>query len=246
MNPEMEKDYLQSARESFDADWARSYRAHDELDGGADSPFRHYGDLIESLSGSFGRDIDVLDAGCGTGRYFHRLANVNRLVGMDLSANMLEQARNPIHADRIRARTIDYACGDVAGLQFPAASFDMIYSVGVYGEYAPLDTQLLREFRRLLRPGGLLFITAVETTSRVSEPENARPSLPKRVIRKLFPALPEAVRRLLNRRLSPFYTTKPALQRAFAEAGLADVDIRPYVHRWGWKGTHWDCTARLG
>jgi SAM-dependent methyltransferase len=244
MTEESGTTYLKSARDSFDADWARIYRTHDELEGGADSPFRHYGDLLEALSSSFDRPIDVLDAGCGTGRYFHRLRNVDRLVGMDLSAAMLQQARNPLHADQVQARRIEFACGDLLGLGLPAASFDMIYSVGVYGEYAPLDVALVREFQRLLRPGGLLFVTAVESSSRVSEPENVRPSLPLRIVRKLFPRLPVGVRLLLNRRLSPFYTTKSALEQAFRESAFTDVDIAPYVHRWGWKGTHWDCTAR--
>ena len=244
MTEESGKTYLKSARDSFDADWARIYRTHDQLEGGADSPFRHYGELLEGLSSSF-----IVPSTCWTpvavrGAISIACAMWIALWGL-IFPPMLEQARNPLHADQVQARKVELACGDLLDLGLPAASFDMIYSVGVYGEYAPIDVALVREFQRLLRPGGLLFVTAVESSSRVSEPENARPSLPLRVVRKLFPRLPVGVRLLLNRRLSPFYTTKPALEQAFHESTFTEVDIAPYVHRWGWKGTHWDCTARL-
>ena len=90
-----------------------------------------------------------------------------------------------------------------------------------------------------------MFVTAVETTSRVSEPENTPPSLLLRVVRKAFPRLPAGLRVLLNRRFSPFYTTRADLEHAFERAGFGAVDIKPYVHLQGWRGTHWDCTARL-
>ncbi len=38
--------------------------------------------------------IDVLDAGCGTGRHFHCLQHVRLLVGVDISAEMLRAARS--------------------------------------------------------------------------------------------------------------------------------------------------------
>jgi SAM-dependent methyltransferase len=236
--------HIKIARDSFDESWSELYRNMDSQLAAGEPTYAHYGAILEKLSAAFGRSIDVLDAGCGTGRYFHRLQHVNRLVGLDLSPHMLVQARNPVRADEVRAKSIDLICGDLLALQLPANSFDFVYSVGVYGEYAPADETLMRECRRLLRPGGILFVTAVETTSRVSEPENARPSLPRRVIRKAFPYLPTAFRVLLNKKLSPCYTTKTQLEGALGRAGFAQIDIKPYVHRQGWRGTHWDCTAR--
>jgi SAM-dependent methyltransferase len=243
--PPSDDSYVDAARESFDATWSEMYREMDLKLVAGDPTYVHYGAVLEALTSSFGRPIDVLDAGCGTGRYFHRLRQVNRLVGIDLSPDMLEQARNPVRAAEVQAATIDLQCGELAALRLPDASFDFVYSVGVYGEYAPADEALMREFRRLLRPGGVLFLTAVETTSRVSEPENAPPSLLLRVVRKGFPWLPPGVRALLNRRFSPFYTTRADLEQAFGRAGFRSVDIKPYVHLQGWRGTHWDCTARL-
>src|SRR5918993_1430371 len=45
----------------------------------------------------FERPIDVLDLGCGTGRYFWGLRHVVSLVGLDASTAMLDEARHPVH-----------------------------------------------------------------------------------------------------------------------------------------------------
>ena len=62
--------------------------------------------LIDWLGGvcdRFDQPIDALDLGCGTGRYFWGLRNVKTLTGLDASAPMLEEARHPIHGERLSA-----------------------------------------------------------------------------------------------------------------------------------------------
>ena len=239
-----DEDYVKAARASFDAEWSRLYRQMDEGPATADSPFTHYGAILTSLTSEFGRPIDVLDAGCGTGRYFHRLRNIRRLVGLDLSPDMIEQAKTPLHADKMQAQSVELICGEIGKVPLTAASFDFVYSVGVYGEYAPADDALLREFARLLRPDGRLFLTVVDSPSWVSVPENDSPSFTRRVVRKLFPHMPVSLRVGLNRTLSPFYVSRAQLDDLFARSQFTDVQITPYVHKTGWAGTHWHCTAR--
>src|SRR5215471_10117664 len=88
--------------------------------------------VLRELSGSFGRDVSVLDLGCGTGRYFHCLQQVERLTAADISIHMLREARMPVRADRITCGRIDLVCADISRLPFAHESFDLIYSVGVF------------------------------------------------------------------------------------------------------------------
>jgi SAM-dependent methyltransferase len=229
---------------SFDAEWAAKYR---EMDEQALSPGRsgdHYCRILSQISTSFGRQIDALDVGCGTGRFFHCLKRVGRLVGVDISAAMLAYAKHPVKSEHIDANTIDLMCGDVLSVDLPLAGFDLIYSIGALAEYSPLDERTVRRLRDLLAPQGLLFITAVDSRSRVSVPESKAPSFARRLARKAFPLLPHALRRTLNRRLSPFYLSRRQVESVFLAAGFADVTLTEFVHTTGWRGTHWDCVAR--
>ena len=227
----------------FDARWSREYRRGDDAVVSGSDSFRHYSGILESLCTAEAAPIDVLDVGCGTGRHFHRLRNVRRLVGIDISPHMIEQARAPVRASEISATSIELFAGDLFSLPLGEEAFDLVYSVGVYGEYAPFDDALLKRLRQLLRPGGRLFITAVDSASRVSEPENQAPSLPRRVVRKLFPSLPAGLRRALNRRLSPHYVSRMQAEAVLARAGLESIEIAEYQHVSGWRGVHFDCRA---
>jgi SAM-dependent methyltransferase len=227
--------------QGFDATWAAAYRRLDEQ--AADDVISHYGALLTRLSASFGRKIDALDVGCGTGRYFHCLRNVGRLVGIDPSSHMLERARTPVHHPEITVESIELMCGGLESVTFPDSSFDLIYSIGVVGEYAPVDPAFLRRCLRLLRSGGCLFVTAVDSRSRIAVPESQRPSLLRRLLRKSWPLLPVPLRVFVNHGLSPHYVTRRRLEHLFRTAGFARWQIDPYVHKAGWLGTHFDCTA---
>jgi SAM-dependent methyltransferase len=157
---------------------------------------------------------------------------------------MLEQAKDPINAAQMDVQSVELLCGDVLTMDLAAGGFDLIYSIGVLGEYSPLDQRIVRRLHDLLAPQGVLFVTAVDSGSRVSEPENAAPSFGRRLARKLFPTLPNRLRQLLNRRLSPHYISHRELKSVFRSAGFADVTLEKYVHTSGWLGTHWDCLAR--
>ena len=65
----------------YDADYARRYRSRDEQLAAVDS----YHALVKWVGGvcdRFSHPIDVLDLGCGTGRYFWGLRRVNTLTCM--------------------------------------------------------------------------------------------------------------------------------------------------------------------
>jgi SAM-dependent methyltransferase/glycosyltransferase involved in cell wall biosynthesis len=104
----------------------------------------------------------VLDAGCGPGRHAIELAGLGYLVSaLDFSEGMLTKAGGAIRqaqfGDRIRL-----VQGDVRRLPFRDETFDAVVCMEVL-EHLPdhlrglWDT--LSEFRRTLRPGGLLLLS---------------------------------------------------------------------------------------
>jgi SAM-dependent methyltransferase len=236
---------LDRVRQAFDAEWSRIYRERMDTAVAANpsGSYLHYGAILEQLCSSFGRSITALDLGCGTGRHFNKLKNVERLVAIDLSEHMIEQARKPIFADKITVGSIEYLVGDIYSSDLHESTFDLVYCIGVVGEYVPVDARFLHRLHSLLRPGGLAFFTATDSRTRVSEPENARPSLGRRAARKAFPFLPAIIREVVNLYLSPSYTTPARLERLLRASPFARYTMVPYVHTSGWRGTQLQCTV---
>src|SRR5215510_4754497 len=222
--------YAEASNRNYNRQRSATYRREDETALARGGTTTHYGELIRSLAGAFDRPIDVLDVGCGTGRYFHALTNVRRLVGLDTSPDMLEQARNPVRKELISAQTIELICGDVFSLNDAYGPFDFIYSVGVLGEFAPIDTMLLQRLASLLTPDGVLFTTAVDTHSRLRMRVNGRTTLTRRGLNRVFRRLPRAIRARLNRHLSPCYVTREDLEAAFGASDFATYTIAAYKH----------------
>lgn len=102
----------------------------------------------------------VLDVATGTGDLaFLEEAAVGpegQVVGVDSCAPMLEVARG-----RQRG-AVDFQEGDAMDLRFPDASFDVVTISFGLRNVADRD-QALREFRRVLRPGGRLMVLDFST-----------------------------------------------------------------------------------
>lgn len=110
---------------------------------------RHFADALTTRSPA----PRVLDAGCGAGRMLPLLAGFGcRAEGVDLSPEMIRRARadHPGFATRV---------GSITDLPFPDAGFDGVFSwySTIHGDDAALALAL-REFRRVLRPGGLALV----------------------------------------------------------------------------------------
>jgi SAM-dependent methyltransferase len=104
----------------------------------------------------------VLDAPCGFGRHAIPLAAAGfEVVGLDLSVDQLAEAR--VRAGSRPNPT--FVEGDVRQLPFAAEEFDgalnLFTSIGYFGDDG--DLAVLRELRRVLKPGAALVI---ETTHR--------------------------------------------------------------------------------
>jgi predicted TPR repeat methyltransferase len=95
--------------------------------------------------------VAVLDLGCGTGLAGpHVRAKAARLVGVDLSAKMLERAaERGIYDELVEAEVVAFL------ERCPPRSFDLILAVDVLVYIGDLEA-LLRASARALAPGGLL------------------------------------------------------------------------------------------
>ncbi|MGD8976510.1 MAG: malonyl-ACP O-methyltransferase BioC [Gammaproteobacteria bacterium] len=96
----------------------------------------------------------ILDAGCGTGHGSRALLKRYRgssVVALDLSEGMLHQTRRR----RPLLRRLDPVCADAAGLPLPDDSVDLIFS-NLMLQWCNDPDAVFGEFRRVLKPGGLL------------------------------------------------------------------------------------------
>lgn len=103
----------------------------------------------------------VLDAPCGTGQYFALIAAAGRrVVGIDQSAGMLEQAR---------AKGIAVALHQVGLQELPFdAEFDAAMTVDAMENVFPEDwPTVLANLRRAVRAGGHLYLTVEEVDESV-------------------------------------------------------------------------------
>lgn len=112
-------------------------------------------DYVVALLRRLRRDpsgMDVLDIGCGIGTYTHLLApSVRSITGVDRSENTLKLERDRKQTGRV--------CGDATHLPFTGDAFDVALAITVLHHIPPPDwPAALGEFRRVLRPGGLLLI----------------------------------------------------------------------------------------
>ncbi len=107
---------------------------------------------VNALSGTH-----VLEVGVGTGLALPYYAADKRVTGIDLSADMLARARQRVATQNLQTvETLLELDAEDTGL--PEASFDIAAAMFV-ASVVPHPDRLLREMRRVVRPGGhLLFI----------------------------------------------------------------------------------------
>ncbi len=105
-----------------------------------------------------GPQDEILDVACGTGDLSEALmaAGAARVVGGDFTPEMLDQARRK--AVRLpEGRRPDYEHADAMSLDYPDGSFDVVsIAFGIRNVSDPAVA--IREFARVLRPGGRLVI----------------------------------------------------------------------------------------
>jgi len=99
----------------------------------------------------------VLDAGCGTGGFSLAFSsNGATVTAVDISEERVNFLSEAIKRMSL-AKPITASTASIENLPFDCASFDAIYCRGVL--YSTNVTRSLSEFKRILRPGGTVYLT---------------------------------------------------------------------------------------
>jgi len=105
-------------------------------------------------------DSHILDLCCGQGRHVLELSRrgFSNLYGVDRSHYLISRAKN---ISRQRGDAVTFREGDARKLRFNDNQFDAVYLAGNsfgYFESVDDDVAVLREIRRILKPGGQLLL----------------------------------------------------------------------------------------
>jgi ubiquinone/menaquinone biosynthesis C-methylase UbiE len=152
----------------------------------------------------------VLDAGCGEGKTAIRMAERfgYSLTGVDLLQESIKLAKD--NAKKSSAKVI-FQVSNFMHLPFDDASFDCVYALETF-THAPDDKKALREFIRVLRPGGRLIIFDYETAKLEAIPD-------KKIV--------NSMRAVGHGTSAPGLTnfTHGYFKRTFSEGGLKQIRV---------------------
>jgi ubiquinone/menaquinone biosynthesis C-methylase UbiE len=230
--------YHDTAAASYDAKWGIDFGAIGQQQVGA----KLRKALGRELAAPFG---DALEIGAGTG-YFSlnllQLGLIERATATDIAPGMLRTLGAT--ADRLGLEVETVATG-AEDLPFANASFDLVFGHAVLHHIPDLD-RALREFRRVLRPGG--------TIAFCGEPSrygDLLASIPKRGGAAIAPLWRRAVGagrreageeecsngRTLESNVDVHAFAPSALRRLLSRAGFEDLRVRGeelLANVWGW------------
>ena len=212
------------AAELYDGSYADRYRDYDDRLRGGELVTR-FGNWLRVVCERFAPPIDALDLGCGTGRYFHALRGVRRLVGIDISEPMLRRALTPLDGGSVATQSVELFHGDFLEHAFAPAEFHLVYSIGVLAEHSPFDEAVAGRVGMWLKPGGRFAFTAVHPLS-FSVPKTMK----RRVGAGLLPIAPGPLRGVLRRQLmrDGLYADEERLRDVLARTGFVVESLEPY------------------
>jgi SAM-dependent methyltransferase len=184
----------------------------------------------------------ALDFGCGVGRLTQALApKFQSVIGVDAAPTMIRLAQS---YNRQGSR-VEYRLNQAEDLsQLPSEEFDCILSLIVLQHIpTPVVFAYLREFRRLLAPGGVLVFQIP------SQPRHLPLGWVQRAKEAVKGSLPPAALRFLRRALRPgnpvipmYPIARSRVEASFAGSSVTLVDV--VADAWG--GPAWESFTYYG
>jgi ubiquinone/menaquinone biosynthesis C-methylase UbiE len=139
--------YHDVAAPDYDAKWGITYEAHGQA--------QVIGKLRKALGKPIGSFDRALEIGAGTGYFTLNLLQsgiVAEAVATDISQGMLDALQGSADKLGLKVQTV---CTEAERLPFPDDSFDLVFGHAILHHLPDLDAAF-REFRRVLRPGGVV------------------------------------------------------------------------------------------
>jgi ubiquinone/menaquinone biosynthesis C-methylase UbiE len=112
----------------------------------------------------------ILDVGCGGGGWLvataQALPHASLLIGVDANSKMVAMARALAEAQEVADHIEFHVMDALRMLEFPTAFFDLVNQRSAVSWVRTWDwTKLLGEYRRIIRPNGIVRITEPEMCS---------------------------------------------------------------------------------
>jgi SAM-dependent methyltransferase len=151
----------------------------------------------------------ILDAGCGSGSMAREIAKAapEAAVGIDLRDQYVDYARRRAQADCLHNLTFEKA--DVRELTFADSVFDVVWTKYLL-QWVADPMRPMREFARVLKPGGLLVSANFDGFAVTHHPPD--------------PAIQPMMELVFNGLVDPFIGRKMA--GMCRECGLIDIDAK--------------------
>lgn len=221
----------------YSDEYSEKYRKYDEVFAKTND-FQHYVKVFSDICGRFDKKINVLDIGCGSGRYFHLLKNVQHLTGIDVAAGMVKAAHHPVNEHLMDVEEMELIVGNIYTHDLSGRKYEFIYSIGVLGGHAPFTREMCRRIRSMLTPDGVFYVTVVDLDS--------RKNLKRKLAEAVYPVLPRSIKRKLDQRWKTNYMTERQLRNQLTDTGFRHVEIVKYATTdKGWRGIQMQATCTL-
>jgi ubiquinone/menaquinone biosynthesis C-methylase UbiE len=139
-----------------------------------DNPLRRRLQPYEKVVADIGlrTGMKVLEVGPGAGGYTlaaaRRVGPTGQIIAIDIEPKIVERLKRRVEKEAVL--NVDPRVANIFALSFEAATFDAIYMVTVVGEI-PTPMRAMREFHRVLKPGGILGFSEL-----IFDPDYPRPS----------------------------------------------------------------------